>query len=273
MELSERHSHLPDFERMSLLMALILLIFALAQFLRLPGGELSVQLPGLYLILEFGSRELVALLVALITASGTDWVLRSHPHYQDNRRIDHWMLPGITSWAISMPLFQINISPTWWLGFTLGSILLCVVLLSEYIVIDPTDPRYPPASAVLTAVAYGLYLLIAAALQHSGLRLIMMLPALSLSVFLISLRVLRLRLESDWAIPEAALIGFLVVQIASPLHYLPISPVSYGLALLGPAYSLIIFFINFGENLAVRNAIREPLTILVLVWISALVLR
>ncbi len=273
MPQADRTIHMPDFERMSLLMALILLIFALAQFLRLPGGALSLQLPGIYLELEFGSRQLVGLLAALITASGTDWVLQTHPRYKERRRLDHWLLPGITSWAIGIPLFQISISPIWWLGFILGGILLSLVLLSEYFVFDPDDLRYPFAAAVLTAVSYALYLLIATALQHSGLRLIMILPALSISVFLISLRLLRLRLENKWAVPEAALTSFLVIQIASPLHYLPINPISYGLAILGPAYSLIIFFLNLDENKTVRSAVREPLIILALIWIGALILH
>jgi hypothetical protein len=273
MENAKPHTHLPDFERMSLLMALILLTFTLAQILNLPGGELSIQLPGLYLKLQLGSRELVGLLVALIAAAGTDWVLQIHPHYKVTSRLDHWLLPAITSWAISMPIFQIPIGPIWWLAFILGSLLLTLVLLSEYFVIDPTDLRYPLATAVLTSVSYALYLLIAAALQHSGLRLILVLPGLALSVFLISLRILRLRPESKWAIPEAAITTFLIIQIASPLHYLPISPISYGLAILGPAYATTIFFTGLGEERSARGAIREPLTILVLVWISAVLLR
>ena len=77
MEQADRHTHLPDPERMSLLTVMLLLVFALAHFIRLPGSEVSIQLPGLYLGIQLGVRELVALLLVLLTTSGADWLLNA----------------------------------------------------------------------------------------------------------------------------------------------------------------------------------------------------
>ncbi len=79
MQEFERHRHLPDADRLSILVGTILLAFALAHFIRLPVRQLSIQLPGFYLLINFGVQELVALLVALLTATGADWLLRDHP--------------------------------------------------------------------------------------------------------------------------------------------------------------------------------------------------
>jgi len=258
---------------MSLLTAMILLVLALAQFVRLPGGELSIQLPWIYLGIEFGVRELVALLVALLTIYGADWLVHSHPHLGESRRFDHWLLPGITGWAIGMPLFQLPISPAWWAGFALGGILLILVLFAEYIVVDSLDIRRPLAAAGLTAVAFALYLVLTTALRFAEFRLIMLLPALAISVFLISLRVLRLRQPGDWALVESAMIALITVQIAAPLHYLPISPIAFGLVLLGPAYALTNFFGDLAEDEPVRKAVAEPIVILALIWVLALMIR
>ena len=273
MEHADRHTHLPDAERMSLLTVMLLLVFALAHFIRLPGSELSIQLPGLYLGIQLGVRELVALLLVLLTTSGADWLLSSHPHMGESRRYDHWLLPGITSWAIGLPLFQLPISPTWWIGFALGIILIVLVLFAEYIVVDTHDLRHPPAAAGLTAVAFALYLVLAAALRFTGFRLLLLLPALALGVFLISLRVIRLNQQTGWGFWEAALITLITVQIATPLYYLPLNPVTYGLVLLGPAYALTNFFRDLEADKPVSKALLEPLVVLMIIWIIALIIR
>lgn len=64
--------HLPDPDRLSILAATILLAYALASFIDMPGRELSLQLPGVYLEVQFNTRTFVAVLVAGLTATGAD---------------------------------------------------------------------------------------------------------------------------------------------------------------------------------------------------------
>jgi len=273
MEKAKQHSHLPDADRLSTLIAMILLAFALAHFIHLPGRELTIQLPGYYFDIRFGVQELVALLVALMTASGVDWLLRTHPNLGERQRSEHWLLPGITSCVVGLPLLQLPLSPAWWLGFVLGGVLLLLVLVAEYIVIDPTDRRHTFASAGLTAVSFALFLVLATALRFSGMRLFLLLPALALAVFLVSLRTLRLRIPDIWAFTEAGLIAFITIEFASALHYWPLTPVSFGLVLLGPAYALTNFFGNLAEDEPIRQALVEPAIILALIWGAALLIR
>jgi hypothetical protein len=146
------------------------------------------------------------------------------------------------------------------------------VLVAEYIVVDPQDIRHPPAAAGLTAVSFALYLVLAAALRFSDQRLFLELPALALAGGLVSLRTLRLRLN-QWAIPQAAVIALVTTQMGAALHYWPLSPVSYGLALLGMAYSLTSLFGNLAEGDTTRGAFVEPMVVLILVWGAAFWLR
>lgn len=269
----ERHRHLPDADRLSLLVGIVLLAFALAHFIRLPVRQVSIQLPGIYMVVNFGVQELVALLVALLTATGADWLLRDHPHRGKHRLIEHWLLPGLTAWAIGLPLLQLPLTPVWWIGFTLGGILLILVLVAEYISIDPEDVRQPPAAAGLTAVSFALFLVLVAGLRFANTRLFLLLPALGLASGLISLRTVHLRMHTGWAFLEAGLVALITIQMTAALHYLPVSPVSFGLALLGPAYALTILLGNLKEGEPLRQAVLEPVVVLALIWGVALLIH
>jgi hypothetical protein len=269
----EQHTHLPNGERLSLLAATILLAYAVGRFIRLPALDLGVQLPGFYLAFTFNVQMLVSIIVAGLTATGTDWLLRDHPAMRRGRMPEHWMLPALIAWAIGLPLFQMPLSPLWWIGFAFGGAVLILVLVAEYIVVDPDDTRRPAAAAGLTAVSFALYLVLAAALRFAGQRLFLILPAIAIASFLVSLRTLRLRLPERWAFVEAGLAALFTVQLAAALHYWPITPVTYGLALLGPGYALTNFLGNLAAGEPPRQAAVEPAVLLGLIWAAALWIR
>jgi hypothetical protein len=68
-------------------------------------------------------------------------------------------------------------------------------------------------------------------------------------------------------------IALICTQIAAALHYLPISPVSYGLALIGPAYALTSLIGNLNEDEPFRQAIFEPAIVFVIILGAALWIR
>jgi len=273
MQEQERIGYLPDLDRLSTLSATILLAYALARYIDLPGREIGLQLPGFYLSVTINSQTLVAYLVAGLTAAGADWLIRDHPRLGRKSTLEHWLLPALTAWTIQLPLSQLPFSPWWWAGFALGGALLILVLLAEYIVVDPDDVRFPPAAAGLSVLSFALYLVLAAALRFSGQRLYLILPALALAGGLVSLRALHLRLRGEWAFLQAGLVALVTIQLAAGLHYWPLSPVSFGLALLGPTYALTNLLGNLMEDEPPAQAVVEPLVVLILVWAAAIWLR
>jgi hypothetical protein len=273
MENFSEHARLPNPERLSLLAATILLAIALGRFIRLPVIDLSTQLPGFYLSLRISAQVFVAFIVAGLTAAGVDWLLRDHPAMRRGRRMEHWLLPGLTALTLGVPLFQMPLSPLWWLGFAVSGAVLMLVLLAEYIIVDPQDVRRPLASIGLTAVAFTLYLVLIAGLRFAELRLFLITPAAGLACGLIGLRVLRLRLDDHWAILEAGLCALITMQLAAALHYWPISPVTYALTLLGPGYALTTFFGNLAAGENPRQAAVEPAVLMTLIWAAAVWLR
>jgi hypothetical protein len=261
--------HLPESDRLSVLAATILLAYASARFVDLPAWDLGLQLPGIYLSLEINVRTVVALLVAGLTATGAEWLLREHPSLGNRSTLQHWLLPALTAWVIGVPLYRLPPGPQWLASFAIGGALLMLVLVAEYIVIDPQDVRHALATAGLTAVSFALFLMLAITLRSAGLRLFQILPVLTLFAGLVSLRTLHLRLQGQWVFFQAGALALIVAQLAASLHYWPISPVTYGLALLGPAYALTSLIGGLSEGEPLSQALFEPAIVLVVVWTTA----
>lgn len=264
------HRYLPDADKLSVLAAIILLAYGLARFVNFPSNQIAIQLPGIYLSYLFDARTLVAFLVAGLTATGADWLLRQHPALHEKYTIEHWLLPALTAWVIGFPLFQLPLGPGWWFGFVLGGGLLMLVLVAEYITIDPDDVRYPAATAGLTAVAFALYLVLAISVRSAGSRLLWIVPALTLAGGLVSLRTLHLRLHGKWAFVECGIITLILGQIAAALYYLPLLPVPFGLIMLGCAFGLTSLLASLADGVSFRQAMVEPALILVIVLIATI---
>ena len=237
MHSSQEHRHLPDAERLSALSALIMLVYTSTLFIELPGREITLQLSVIFLSVKIDEQILVAIIAAGFTASGANWLLQDHPAIGKRMAFEHWLLPALTALVVALPLFQLRSGSGWWIAFLFGGALIILVLIAEYIVVDPQDVRQIPAAVGLTAVSFALYLVLASGLRYAGSRLFLSLPALAIAAALVSLRALRLRQPDQWAIQECIVVALLTAQLAAGLHYWPVSPVSYGLALLGLAYA------------------------------------
>lgn len=269
----DKPSYLPDFDRLSIIAATMLLAYALARFINLPLSSLSFQLPGLFIALQINLRTVVSLLVASLAASGAAWLIQEHPASGPHFHLEHYLIPMLTAWVIGVPLYQLPLGFLWWAGFILGGAILTLVLVAEYIVVDSEDVRQPLASAGLTVVSFTLFLILTVSLRYANTRLFFILPALTLAAGLISLRTLHLRLHGRWALLQTGLVMLLVGQLIAALHYWPISPIGYALALVGSTYSLTNLFGNMAEGRSLRQAWIEPSVILAIFWASALIIH
>ncbi len=54
------------------------------------------------------------------------------------------------------------------------------------------------------------------------------------------------------------MVALVCTQLAAALHYLPISPISFGLALIAPAYAITSLTARLAEGETVKKAFREP---------------
>lgn len=234
----EELTHKPSIDRLSIILAMVLLAYALTAFVNLPDRTISLQLPGFLFEYTFNFTTLVSLLVALMAAAGTDWLISSHPLAETNPRYHHWILPALTALSIGVPLDILPVSSAWWIIFTLGGFLFAAVLSAEYISVDPSDTRYPLAMIVLTAVSLALLLVLTIAVHGAGLRLYLVMLAVIPCSVLVNSRCLSLRSFGKWSLPWALVVGLIIGQFVVAFHYLPISPLQHGILITGIVYSL-----------------------------------
>lgn len=234
----ESHQNLPDASRLSVVSATILLAYAVTPFIHLPSRVFSIQLPGFFFQLQLPLTSVVSFIAAVLATAGADWLIQTHPRIGIHSRFPHWILPALTAWVIGVPLAKLEVGPQWWVVFTLGGILFLVVLLSEYIVVDPLDVRSGPATIALTSVSFALFLVLATSVNASGLRLYGILAALVPAIFLVSLRTLFLRSAGQWHWGWALGIAMVIGEVAAGLNYWPLSALRYGLLVLALSYAL-----------------------------------
>jgi hypothetical protein len=276
MDVSSAHRssvNLPDTDRLSVLAALVMLAYVLAQIIKLPVWLLSFTVLGSYFSITIDVQSLVGVLVAGLIASGADWLFHDHPGLAGRSSLPYVILPGLVALMINLGLGEIPFDLFWWMGLLGGSIVLVLVLVGEYISLYSTDVRQPFAIAVLTAVAFAAFLGIVTILRTAELRLYLMLPAVFGGSVLASLRILHLRLSGEWLFYEAVIIGFVVSHAAAALHYWPISPVAYGLLTLGVTFALNSLMIALIEEKKSGQAWVEPVIAITAAIIAAWIVR
>jgi hypothetical protein len=256
--------HLPDPTRASILTAAVLLGFALTRLVSAPPYHLTIPLGGVYISLTLNLNTLMVVLAAGLTATGMSWLLGTHPSLEKGETRQHWLLPTMTVLVIGVALYTLPPTAIWWLGFGLGAAILLVVFFAEFVAVDSTDPRYPLATAILTVLAFIIFLILAVALKASNARLFLVAPALFLAGGLVALRTLHLLLSERWEPAWALGIAIISIQLGAALYYMPLTPVRFGLGLLGPVYALTSLAVRMADGSSLRQAILEPALMLIL---------
>lgn len=253
-----------------MLIVMILLVYAMSQFIRQPGVSLNIQLPWIFIPITINFRNLVWLGIAFLAGAGMNWILDDSFSLNRREKQQHWLLPALTAWVIGALLYALPSGSLWWLIYVLGGILLTVVFLDEFYCADPADPRAPTAAITLTAISFALFFLFTASIRSAGARLYLLAPAVTIAAVLISLRTLYLR-SGAWQTSWSVACALVVAQIAVGLFYLPVSPLPFGLILTGILFALV----NLGEvaargALELRDLLEPGITVAVTILLAVL---
>ena len=254
----EAHKHTPDLQKLSVVIAMILLAYSTTAFITIPTQMLEIQLPGFLLVVDFNFITVVAIVGAVLAAAGSDWILSGHPFIDPRNRWHHWLVPAFTAIAIGITLGTLPLGPAWWMVFGLGAMLMAGVLASEYISTDPSDVRYSLAVLALNAVSFALFLIVVLSISGAGSRLYILLAAVIPTAYLVSARSLFLRLGGHWLNGWAAGITLIISQVSAALFYLPLRPLQFSLILLGLLYGLLSIAANIEEKSSNRKIWVEP---------------
>jgi hypothetical protein len=156
--------------------------------------------------------------------------------------------------------------------FLIGGLLLVLVILSEYITVDPDDSRLTVVSIGLSALSLVLFLILAVSIRANGARLYLVIPAIGIGSGLVSLRIFYLRSGRNWQYAWSLCISLLLAQFAAGLHYLPLSPVQFGLLLVGFLYAIISISESVIQNRFSQRVFLEPAIILIVIIVLVLIL-
>jgi Protein of unknown function (DUF5656) len=270
--MQEHRSSVPFADRIGVLIASVLLTFALTRLIQSPRFTVTVTLPGFYFAYPITLGSIMTLFAAALTAAGMDWLTRDNPALGSKSNIEHLMLPTLTTFVIGAPLALLN-GTAWWVGFAFGGLVLVTVFQAEYITVNPSAPSYGFARAGLTALAYALFLILLISLRFSGMRMFLLIPIIFITAALICLRILHLDGTDRWDFPWAIGIGVVCAQIGAGLHYWPLTPMQFGLALTGPLYALTMLSAGLAENIPLRRASLGPVIIVSCALLSVIFLR
>ncbi|HEY59824.1 MAG TPA: hypothetical protein G4N92_03930 [Anaerolineae bacterium] len=268
----EKNAHFPKADRISIISAVILIAYAGMPFIHIPAREIKLSLFNFLIAFQLNFPILISFIAAVLAAAGTNWLLQDHPALGSKTTLPYLITPTLTAWVLGIPLSIINVSLEWWVVFGLGGIFTLTVLIAEYIVVDPSDVRFPPAVMLLTALSFGLFLTLTIALRTAGLRLYMLLIILLPTYTFFCLRMLYLKEKAKWHFEWTLVCMVILSQCIIGLHYWPISPIRFGLILLGPAYSLVSIAKSLIRKIPLRNAAIEPVIMSGLFWTIAVLL-
>lgn len=230
----------PDRDRVSTLTALVLMTYTLIRIVVLPPLEAEFAIFGLILRFELNATFVLLSLAAALAAAGSDWLIHSHPAMRAAKsRPEHWIIPGFAALGVGAIVTRLSEGPVLWVALILSAVLLIAVLMAEFIVLDPQDPRFDVASVGLSALAF--FLLIGAlyAVLTASLRAAFSIPLIFLSSFGVTWRMLRLHQVAGEANRYAFLSSLFIAQLAWGLHYWPLAPLREAL-LLG----LLVYMAN-----------------------------
>ena len=150
--------------RLSVLVALIILSFALLPLIEAPTtGSVGTSFLGTPLRLDFTATTIVLLLVTVLTCAGVAQLVRDHPRVRRGevkRTFSFLILPAITVIVAAQLLINITDTPLWILSLIVIAAVLWLTFLAEYAVVDPEGPVASRARLFLTALTYLLAVLL-----------------------------------------------------------------------------------------------------------------
>ncbi len=214
-----------NYDRLSILVSLVLLGLVLTFIIRLPTRVVEAMVFGSPVTVTISTRVVMVLLLSALTAVGTEYIMRAHPTFDQDRVTGYsflfWVLPTfVTLVAASFtPLLVPNLF-IWLGGLALTAIMLSAVIVAEYRTINNKDSAYTTARLFLNLVTYISAFILFTAIYGAKLRSVLSASAVLLVSSLLSLALLRAEQETTpltWT--YAAICGLILGEATWALNY------------------------------------------------------
>ncbi len=230
-----------DRDRLSVLMAVLLMGCVLFRFIELPEPVWNLQPLGSPLDIHVTGTWLLIVLMVGLTCTGISLILHDHPHTEEHSGRPvyiSWILPGLLAGLLVYLLARVPSWPVWIGGLILAGISISLTISAEYTAVSPDTPGYPTARLALNVLAYLLVFIFFAIVYHTRSR---SLVTATLTMFTAMLLALDLLSVADVPLRRvllfAGIVGLIVGESTWALNYWQIS------AWVGGLFLLLIFYV------------------------------
>lgn len=209
-------------DRLSVLIALILLTSVLFRFVQLPQVTRRFHLLGSPLEVNLTGGGLLVLLVAGLAAMGARYILAAHPdaHRLPRPLYFSWVLPGLLG---GMAAYLVELAPTavvWGGGLLLAMLLIGLAVAAEFAALSPRHPAATRARLGLNVLAYLLALVFFYLIYRTRARSLVTATEVTLVAFLLALDLLGVaETRAAQVVLYSAVIGLVVGEATWALNY------------------------------------------------------
>ena len=250
-------------QRVSVLAWTVAATVSVSLFLRMPTFVLTLNALGSPMSIRISETTVIAVFIALLTASGTERAIRIHPlfaetaaghgadrgHSPSGRTWLFWGLPAAVS-ILAVLLAPLANTPLFQAGVALLSgCLISIILFNLYATADRELPAYRQARILLNVLAYAAALALFLLVYQTRTRSLLSGSLIAATAALLTVELLRdVTPRVNVVLSYAALVGVVLGEVAWALNYLPLSGASGGLLLL------LVFYLFVG---LARHALHE----------------
>jgi hypothetical protein len=237
---------MPRYDRLSILVSLILFGFVVSQVIELPTRIISFVALGVPTTIYLSSRWFVGAIVVILAGTGTDSIVRSHPLAHDTDRgysFSYWGLPcAFTLFAFF--LLPLSTDMFFWLGgLALTGLCLSLIIIAQYHTIDQQDRYYDIARWGLNLVVYLIVFVFCTLVYGARARSLLSGSAILVLGATLSAELLRFRASRDgvrrtWL--YALIVGVVLGEVVWALNHVSLSDPAGGIFLL------LVFYVVSG---------------------------
>jgi hypothetical protein len=253
-----------DRDRLSVVLAVLILGNVLFRFIELPGHIYRVQALGSPLEIHASGTLLLITLMIGLACTGTSLVLHDHPllmEHPDSSAILAWILPGVLAGLSGHLLSLAPTLPIWLAGLVVFGIGIGLTISAEHAAVHPDAPTYAPARLALNVLAYLMAFVLFVLIYQTRTRSLVTATLTLLVATLLALDLLSVAdVRVGRVLPFAGIVGLIIGESTWALNYWQISGWVGGLLLL------LIFYISI--NVAHQHLL-ERLSLSTLVEFTA----
>jgi hypothetical protein len=177
-------------DRLSGVIALILLALALIPLLNTPGRSVGASVLGSKLDIEITAAGLVTLLAAALTCAGVDMLIHTHPRARSNQAgptFVFWILPALAVIAAAQGLARASTGRDWAIQLLAAGVMLWIIVRAEFATVDPDAPRAGQWRLLLNVLAYALAFGLFAVIWETRIRSLITASLMAITAFLLSI--------------------------------------------------------------------------------------